>query len=159
MGRTLPCVVGKGGIRQDKQEGDGATPAGVHQIVGGFYRADRLTDPAKWGRLPVPMNRLSYGDVWSDDIRDPDYNHGFFAPDHPFSHERLWRGDHLYDLVLLTDWNWPNATPGDGSAIFIHRWRKPGHPTEGCVAFDPTDLGWIIRNLRRSSRLVVLPRH
>ena len=31
------------------------------------------------------------------------------------SHERLKRADPLYDLILLTDWNWPQATPGHGS--------------------------------------------
>ena len=32
----------------------------------------------------------------------------------------------MYDLILLTDWNWPHADPGRGSAIFIHQWRRPG---------------------------------
>ena len=46
----------------------------------------------------------------------------------------------LYDLILLTDWNWPYAVKGRGSAIFIHQWRRPGFPTEGCVALRRADL-------------------
>ena len=46
----------------------------------------------------------------------------------------------LYDLVILTDWNWPYPVKGRGSAIFLHRWRRPGYPTEGCVAFRPDHL-------------------
>jgi L,D-peptidoglycan transpeptidase YkuD (ErfK/YbiS/YcfS/YnhG family) len=67
---------------------------------------------------------------------DEDYNLMVRAP-YPFSAERLFRGDRLYDLVLLTDWNWPRAERGRGSAIFLHRWRGPGRPTEGCVALAP----------------------
>ena len=94
------------------------------------------------------------GDLWSDDPGDPDYNLMVRAP-HRFSHERLRRGDPLYDLVILTGWNWPSAVAGRGSAIFIHRWRRPGTPTEGCVALHPQDLLWIARRIGFGARLVV----
>ena len=29
---------------------------------------------------------------------------------------------------------------GRGSAIFIHRWRKNGYPTEGCIALSKENL-------------------
>ena len=67
----------------------------------------------------------------------------------------LYRPDPLYDLVLTTGWNWPRAERGRGSAIFIHRWRKPGHPTAGCVALDPAHLLWIAARIRHRTRLVV----
>ncbi len=38
-----PCVVGKSGIRADKKEGDGVTPAGSFLIRDIFYRPDKLT--------------------------------------------------------------------------------------------------------------------
>ncbi len=94
------------------------------------------------------------GDLWSDDAADPDYNLMVRAP-HGYSHERLRRGDRLYDLVILTDWNWPQAVPGRGSAIFLHRWRRPGYPTEGCIAVRPDHLTWIARHIRYNTRLVV----
>ena len=104
---------------------------------------------------PVPWAvPIGPGDLWSDDPRDPDYNHMVRAPYAP-SHEKLRRADPLYDLVLITDWNWPHAVPGRGSAIFLHRWRRPGHPTAGCVAFAPRDLMWIVRRLRPGARLIV----
>ena len=136
LGRRFPCVVGKGGITNHKREGDGATPRGVHRIVGMLYRPDRVAKPTAWA---VPIRPR---DLWSDDGADPEYNHLVRGP-HPFGHERLRRSDPLYDIVLLTDWNWPFAVPGRGSAIFLHRWRRPGFPTEGCVAFRPDHLAWI----------------
>jgi len=149
-GRRLPCTIGRGGIvaASAKREGDGATPAGVHQIVGMLYRPDRMPRPVPWA---VPIRP---GDLWSDDSRDADYNLMVRAP-HEFSHEALRRADPLYDLVLITDWNWPEAAPGRGSAIFLHRWRRPGYPTAGCVAFAPADLLWIARQLTPQSRLII----
>jgi len=144
----MPCSVGRGGLRRNKREGDGATPTGSHRLVGMLYRPDRIAKPTDWA---VP---LGPGDLWSDDARDPAYNTMVRAP-HPFSHESLRRSDRLYDLVILTDWNWPYAVPGRGSAIFIHRWRKPGHPTEGCIALSEPDLLWLARHIRLESRLIV----
>ncbi|MCE8553259.1 L,D-transpeptidase family protein [Ruegeria pomeroyi] len=149
-GRYLPCSIGKGGIRADKREGDGATPVGIHRIVGMLYRADRIAPPAPWARPIGP------GDLWSDDTGDAAYNHLVHAP-YGHSHERLRRGDPLYDLVLVTDWNWPEAEPGRGSAIFVHQWRRPGYPTEGCVAFSRPDLHWLTRRVRPGTRLIIPP--
>jgi L,D-peptidoglycan transpeptidase YkuD (ErfK/YbiS/YcfS/YnhG family) len=150
MGRRLPCVVGRGGIvpGRDKREGDGATPAGVHRLIGMLYRADRMARPADWA---VPIRPF---DRWSDDPADPDYNLPVTAP-HPFGSERMHRPDPLYDLVILTDWNWPQAEAGRGSAIFIHRWRGPARPTAGCVAFPPDVLAWLAPRITLWTRLVV----
>ena len=147
-GRVFPCTVGKGGIVADKREGDGATPLGVHRIVGMLYRPDRMARPTDWA---VPIRP---GDLWSDDGGDAEYNHMVRAP-YPHSHEVLRRADPLYDLVILTDWNWPYAVPGRGSAIFMHRWRRPGYPTEGCIGLRPGDLRWIAPRIGFETRLIV----
>ncbi len=149
-GRRFACTIGRGGVvaAERKREGDGGTPTGTHRIVGMLYRPDRMARPTEWA-LPIgPM------DLWSDDVRDPDYNLMVRAP-HGFSHEHLRRADPQYDLVLITDWNWPYSVPGRGSAIFLHRWRRPCAPTAGCVALAPQDLLWIAQRLRHQSRLIV----
>ena len=149
-GRRFACTIGRGGVvaAEAKREGDGGTPAGVHRIVGMLYRPDRMAKPADWA-LPIGPS-----DLWSDDSRDPDYNLMVRAP-HVFSHEHLRRSDPQYDLVLITDWNWPFSVPGRGSAIFMHRWRRPGAPTAGCVALAPQDLLWVAQRLLPQSRLIV----
>jgi L,D-peptidoglycan transpeptidase YkuD (ErfK/YbiS/YcfS/YnhG family) len=94
------------------------------------------------------------GDLWCDDPENPDYNLKTRAPLHA-SAEALRRADPLYDLVLLTDWNWPHAVPGRGSAIFLHRWRRPGYPTEGCIALRPDHLLWIARQIEPGAQILV----
>jgi L,D-peptidoglycan transpeptidase YkuD (ErfK/YbiS/YcfS/YnhG family) len=148
QGQLYPCTIGKSGITRNKREGDKATPAGIHRIVGMLYRPDRIPAPVPWA-MPIGPR-----DLWSDDGTQGDYNSLVQAP-YPHSHEVLRRADPLYDLVILTDWNWPDAVAGRGSAIFIHQQRRPGYPTEGCVAFSRAHLHQIAARLTRYSRLIV----
>lgn len=148
MGRKFPCTIGRGGIRSDKREGDGATPVGTHMITGLLYRPDRLVKPTPWAVA------IGKDDLWSDASDDKAYNHLVRAPYAP-SHENLRRADSLYDLVLLTDWNWPNAQPGKGSAIFLHQQRRPGYPTEGCIAFRRDHMRWIAERALPGTHLIV----
>lgn len=147
-GRRYPCVIGRGGLTARKREGDGATPIGHHRIVGLLYRPDRMARPAPWA---VPIRP---GDLWSDDAACADYNLMVRAP-YAHSHEALRRPDPLYDLVLVTDWNWPRPVAGRGSCIFIHQWRRPGFPTAGCIALRRDHLHAIAGALAPESRLIV----
>ncbi len=147
-GKIYPCTIGRNGLTTRKAEGDGATPCGTHRIVGMLYRPDRIRRPVAWARPIGPR------DLWSDDPNQPDYNHPVRAP-YSASHETLRRPDPLYDLILITDWNYPIATPGMGSAIFIHQWRRPGYPTAGCVALARRDLHHIASRLSLGTRLLI----
>ena len=147
-GRFFPASIGKTGITANKREGDNATPSGNHKIISVLYRPDRIAKPCGWAKTIKPF------DIWSDDIKDPNYNR---IGKHPYgyNHEVLSRPDPLYDVLLLTDWNWPLPTKGKGSAIFVHSWRKPRHPTEGCVALASHHLLWITKRLKPYSKVIV----
>ena len=148
-GRRFPISLGRTGVTDTKREGDGATPAGAHRVVGGMWRADRM-------RRPVGPRLLMAGprDIWSDDPADPSYNRLSRRGAAGFGHERMRRADGLYDLVLFTDWN-AEGRPGGGSAIFVHCWRGPRRPTAGCVAFRRCDLLWIWARWGQRSRVIV----
>lgn len=128
---TVRCALGRSGIRRDKHEGDGATPLGRFRLVSLLYRADRLPRPAT--RLPADALRPDAG--WCDDPTDRHYNRPVPLP-YPASHERLWRDDHLYDLLVVLDYNLDHPRPGAGSAIFFHLAAPDFGPTAGCVAVD-----------------------
>ncbi|MFK7763536.1 MAG: L,D-transpeptidase [Roseobacter sp.] len=148
QGCIYPCTIGKSGRTSRKKEGDGATPRGTHSIVGMLYRPDRIARPTDWARAIGP------GDLWSDDPADQEYNMMVRAP-YAHSHETLRRADPLYDLVILTNWNWPYAVKGRGSAIFIHQYRRPGYPTEGCIALSRTNLHDIAPRIMLKTRLII----
>lgn len=142
----IPCAIGRGGVSTTKREGDGATPAGIHHIAECWYRPDRISPPAPWARPILP------GDLWCDAADHPAYNQHHRAP-LSASHENLRRADPLYDIILTTDWNWPRATPGKGSAIFLHQWRRPGYATAGCIAMSRPDLIWLAANAAPGTKL------
>lgn len=150
LGRRFPVSIGRNGITKNKREGDGATPAGVWRLMEGGYRADRVPPP----EAPFPMYRIGSQDLWCDDPHHSAYNHAVSSPFRA-SHERLRRADGLYDIFIVTDWNWPDAEPGKGSAIFIHCWRGPRKPTAGCLAFRPDHLRWILARWTPTSRVIV----
>ncbi len=150
-GRSYPCAIGRGGIGQKRGEGDGITPEGIFHIQQVLVRPDRMDFEAG----DVTTGVIGLGDIWSDDPADPDYNSGLTAFHHPYSHEALRRADALYDTVAVLDYNRAPVVPGAGSAIFLHIWRKPRHPTEGCVAFDRFDLVEILSGWTERSRVII----
>jgi L,D-peptidoglycan transpeptidase YkuD (ErfK/YbiS/YcfS/YnhG family) len=129
---SIPCALGRSGTTHAKREGDGASPVGRFRVLQAFYRADRLPRP----RTLLPLTAIGPQDGWCDDPRNRRYNRPIRLPD-PARHERLWREDGLYDVVLDLGFNRCPIHKGRGSAIFLHC-AKPGlPPTEGCVALDP----------------------
>lgn len=151
LGHNLPVSIGRGGIAQKIGEGDGTTPIGTFNICGIGYRNDRVDFKA----ANISQRLIGLNDLWSDDVLDPNYNHRVNAHTYPFSHEKLRRADGLYDAFGILDYNWPDAVAGQGSAIFIHAWRKPRHRTEGCIAFARHDLFWIFSNWQSNSRVII----
>ena len=148
--RLFAVTIGRSGVVADKREGDGGTPAGVHHIVGLLYRPDRIGASV----LPDWATPIGLQDRWCDAPDHPDYNHLVRKP-FGASQERLRRADPLYDVILVSDWNWPEAIPFRGSAIFLHAWRRPGYPTAGCIGFHRDDLIWIANRILPGQRLVV----
>ena len=147
MGRRFACAVGRGGIGRKTGEGDGITPQGFHRVEAVLCRTDRTQGPGS----AIPMTA-----IWSDAPQDPGYNTMQLGPNPNHSHERLRRADPLYDLIGVLDYNRHPVVPGAGSAIFLHIWRKPRHPTEGCIAFSRPDLHWILSNWTDRSRVICI---
>lgn len=152
FGQRIDAVIGKGGAlpAADKREGDGATPIGSWRLKGALLRPDRiapLTTTLHW-RWIRPQ------DGWSDDVADPDYNRPVLHP-HRFSAERLWRDDHVYDIVILIDHNSNPVVPGAGSAIFWHLTQPDRRPTEGCIAIDREAMLDLLPRLHPGMQLIV----
>ena len=136
LGREVfRAALGRGGIRADKHEGDGATPAGLLPLRRVLYRADRMAIP----RAAVPREPIADTDGWCDDPGHTDYNRMVRLP-HPARCEEVWRRDGVYDLVGVLGWNDAPVERGRGSAIFLHVARAGYAPTEGCVALALPDL-------------------
>jgi L,D-peptidoglycan transpeptidase YkuD (ErfK/YbiS/YcfS/YnhG family) len=131
-GLVVEGAMGRSGMTVFKREGDGATPIGDLALLSGYFRRDRLARP----RTAVALAPIRRDAGWCDAPRHPAYNRPIRLP-FAASHEEMARADHLYDMVMVLDWNIRSRRRGRGSAIFLHL-AKPGfQPTEGCVALMP----------------------
>jgi L,D-peptidoglycan transpeptidase YkuD (ErfK/YbiS/YcfS/YnhG family) len=129
------CAVGRAGIAEKKEEGDGVTPIGRFAVRHVLYRADHLSRP----KIALAVRMIMPGDGWCDAPTDPRYNQPVTLP-YGASAEKLWREDALYDVVAVLGFNDAPVSPGKGSAIFLHVARADYAPTQGCVALALPDL-------------------
>lgn len=148
MDVSCRCALGVGGVigADLKREGDGASPIGIWQTRRLFYRPDRTQPPET--RLPkVPLRAQ---DGWCDAPGDPLYNRPVTLP-YPASAEKLWRPDHVYNLIVELGYNDAPPVAGHGSAIFLHLAREAYQPTEGCIGLAEPDLRNVLRFLTPES--------
>lgn len=139
-GKEYRCALGKNGIAESKIEGDGMTPAGCFPIREVWYRKDKL------GALSFPFltREITRKDAWCDDPSDARYNTHITVGEN--ATESLWRGDDLYDVVVVLGYNDDPPVPGKGSAIFMHVAREGYTGTAGCIALSCEDLLEVLRH-------------
>jgi L,D-peptidoglycan transpeptidase YkuD (ErfK/YbiS/YcfS/YnhG family) len=107
-----------------------------------FYRPDRLRRP----QTPLHTEALRDQFGWCDAPSDRNYNRQVTLP-YAASAESLWRDDHLYDVIVVLDYNRMPRSRGRGSAIFLHVARPSFSPTEGCIAMKREHLLRLLRML------------
>ena len=155
---VLRCGLGSGGLTYRKREGDGATPIGRWPVLRVLFRPDRRR--GFYGGETGGAQPLHRQHGWCDAAGDRNYNRPVRHP-YPASAERLWRDDHLYDVIVVLGYNDRPRRRGMGSAIFFHLMRRSTEnseilPTDGCVGLDARDLLMVLRHLGRGSAVHVL---
>lgn len=149
--KTHPVALGGGGIKANKVEGDLATPRGVFRPRRVWWRADRMPRP----KTALPVRRIARTDAWCEDPADRRYNRPIrlkgSAPG-----DRLWRDDHLYDLIVEIDHNLRPRIAKRGSAVFLHLARENLKPTAGCIAMPLGDLRRLVETLDRNTVIKIL---
>jgi L,D-peptidoglycan transpeptidase YkuD (ErfK/YbiS/YcfS/YnhG family) len=149
-GLAIQVLLGRSGIRANKREGDGATPRGRFRLVRLWWRADRSARP----RTLLPVQRIEKAIAWCEDAADRRYNRPFRRSANEPG-DRLWREDHLYDVVIEIDHNTRPRVAGRGSAVFLHLARPNRAPTAGCVAFSGGDMSRLIARLGPKTRILI----
>jgi len=148
---AIKVAIGRGGIKGNKHEGDGATPTGRYRLVRLWFRPDRVPRP----RTLLPARPITAADGWCEDPADRRYNRPVrLRPDDPG--DRLARGDGLYDLIIELDHNQRPRVAGRGSAVFIHVARPGMTPTAGCVAMPAPTLRRLLAQLGPATTITIV---
>jgi L,D-peptidoglycan transpeptidase YkuD (ErfK/YbiS/YcfS/YnhG family) len=148
--QAVPVALGRGGIKANKREGDGATPRGVFRLRRLWWRADRHPRP----RTHLPVRQIRPGDGWCEDPCDRHYNMPVDVPEKSKA-DRLARQDRLYDFIIELDHNTRPRVAGRGSAVFIHVARPGFAPTAGCVALTMPALRRLLERVGPQTRIAI----
>ena len=140
------CALGKAGIGVKKIEGDNITPKGTYRIIRIYYRKDRIKKLSSKIKLVKINKKIG----WCDDPKSKKYNKQITLP-YKYNHEKLYRKDNIYDIVLVLNYNSNPIIKNKGSAIFIHVARKNYNRTKGCIAIKKKNLMRIVNLLKKDS--------
>tara|TARA_B100000686_G_scaffold354864_1_gene467787 strand:+ start:4253 stop:4786 length:534 start_codon:yes stop_codon:yes gene_type:complete len=153
-GREFPVYVGRDGAiaEKDKKEGDWKTPYGIYPLRHVYYRPDQIDAPD----TDLPVTAITEASGWCDDPNRPEYNRYVQLP-YDGSHEKMYRQDRLYNLVVEIGHNDNPPVPGMGSAVFLHLKRPEKDYTAGCVGFDDQDLKYILKNIGHNPKIEIRP--
>ena len=144
------CALGKAGIGKKKIEGDSITPRGKFNIVKIYYRSDRVKKIFSKYRLI----KISKNMGWCDDPNSKSYNQLINLPT-KYTHEKLYRKDNVYDLLIVLNYNMSPISKNKGSAIFIHIARQNYKKTSGCVAIKKPHLIKLIKTIKKNTKVVI----
>jgi L,D-peptidoglycan transpeptidase YkuD (ErfK/YbiS/YcfS/YnhG family) len=91
---------------------------------------------------------------WCDDPLNKKKYNKLIKVNKKIKHEKLYRRDHKYDLLIPVKYNFTNTIPGKGSCIFIHL-TKNYAPTAGCIALKKKDLLIILKLIKKNTKIKI----
>ena len=145
------CALGKGGIKKKVKEGDNITPKGIFKIIKIYYRPDKINKIIS----SIKKIKIKKNMGWCDDPSSSYYNKQVKLPS-KYNHERLYRKDNLYDLILVLNYNTNPIIKNKGSAIFLHIAKKKYQPTKGCVALKKQDLIQLTSVIKKNTKIKLI---
>ena len=144
------CSIGKNGKTIKKIEGDNKTPKGLFALGPLYYRKDRLPKlSTKLKKIEI-MKNLG----WCDDVKSKLYNKSI-KTNNNVRHEKLYRNDKKYDLLIPIEYNFKKPKKNKGSAIFLHltsNYRK----TQGCVAIKEKDMLILLKLINKNTKIKII---
>jgi len=144
------CSVGKKGITSKKIEGDKKTPKGIYALGPLYFRKDRLSEPlTKLRKIQIKKNL-----GWCDDINSKFYNK-LIRTNKKTRHEKLFRKNNDYDLLIPIEYNTKRPTKNKGSAIFLHL-TKNYKKTLGCVALRKKDMLILLKLINKKTKIKII---
>jgi len=145
------CCIGKNGNTRFKREGDHKTPKGIFKIEHLYYRKDRSNRP----ETTLKCIKITKNQGWCDDVNFPKKYNKLITVNNYIKHEKLFRKDHKYDLLIPIKYNFKNPKIGHGSCIFIHLTNNY-KPTAGCIALKKKDFLIMLKLIKKNTKIKII---
>jgi L,D-peptidoglycan transpeptidase YkuD (ErfK/YbiS/YcfS/YnhG family) len=91
---------------------------------------------------------------WCDDPKSQKYN-SLIKISKKFNHEKMFRNDGKYDLLIPIKYNMKNPVKGKGSAIFLHL-TKDYKSTNGCIALKKKDFLILLKLIDQKTKIKII---
>ena len=144
------CCIGKNGLSKKKKEGDKKTPVGIFKIGNLYYRKDKISLP----KTKLKCIRINPKMGWCDDLKNPKNYNKLIRAKKNINHEKLYRRDGKYDLIIPIKYNYKKPILGKGSCIFLHL-SKNYKPTLGCIALSKKDFLIMIKIIDKNTKIKI----
>ena len=144
------CCIGKNGISNKKVEGDYKTTKGSFKLEHLYFRKDKIVEPI-FTKIKKIIIKKDMG--WCNDISSKKYNK-LIKINKKHRHEKLYRKDSKYDLLVPIKYNFNNIKKNLGSCIFIHITNNY-RPTAGCVGLRKNDFLILLKLISKDSRIII----
>ena len=125
------------------------TPLGEFNIKYILYRKDRVKVSTKLKKKFIKKNM-----GWCDDPKSRHYNKLVKLP-FSYSHEKLFKKENIYDIILVLNYNMNPIKKRKGSAIFIHVAKNNFKKTKGCVAINKISLIKLIKKINPYTKVKI----
>ena len=91
---------------------------------------------------------------WCDDANNSKYNKLIKINNKKIRHEKLFRSDSKYDLLIPIQYNSISPKRNKGSAIFLHL-TKDYKKTLGCVAIKKEDMMILLKLITKKTKIKI----
>ena len=91
---------------------------------------------------------------WCDDVSNSKNYNKLININKNIHHEKLFRKDHKYDLLIPIKYNFDAVVLGIGSCIFIHLTDKY-QPTAGCIGLGKKDFLILLKLINKNTRIKI----
>ena len=142
------CCIGKKGLSKKKIEGDKKTPIGSFHLENLYYRADRIKKPI----TKLKCIRINKSLGWCNDLKNKKKYNKLIQIEKKIKHEKLFRSDYKYDLLVPIKYNFKKRILGKGSCIFLHLTKNYNH-TAGCIALKKKDFLIMLKLIKKNTKI------
>ena len=147
---SFKCCIGLNGKTNSKSEGDKKTPVGKFNLGPLYYRPDREKKP----KTKLTCIKITKNMNWCNDSTSKKYYNRLISKNKKIKHEKLYRRDYKYDLMIPVSYNSNPVRLGKGSAIFLHL-TKNYKPTAGCIALNKKDFIIMLKLIDKKTKIKI----
>ena len=91
---------------------------------------------------------------WCDDVNSKYYNKQIKI-NKKINHEKLYRKDNVYDILVVINYNLNPIIKEKGSSIFLHVAKKNYNKTQGCIAIKRKELLNLLSQIKKNTKIKI----